>query len=186
MKTSKLLNSIDHALIAAIQARGLATALDEIVMDIGGDEPIPEERLDSLYAISNALLAACKDTADKLNAAALPTEKHKRHSELPECQKIDIRRRLDLSAQRLGTVSPKTITDDQGSPTREFLSYAKENAVSLDWLVCGDTSGLRKDLLDVDDVTCEEQRSRALKLAGMLSKEQAGQAIIALERVLGT
>ncbi|WP_170576258.1 hypothetical protein [Ruegeria atlantica] len=80
MRTPKPPISIDEAMIAAIQARGLATALDEIVMDIGGDEPILQNRLVSLCAVNNALLAACKDTADKLNVATLPNENPKQES----------------------------------------------------------------------------------------------------------
>lgn len=151
MQQSQLRNVVDTAWLSANHAKGLASILDDIVMDIGVGEPIPEKQLESLYAITNALLKACQETADNLSASTPPTDKPNHHSELSERQKIDIRRRLDLSARCLGKESPKTITNDQGSPTREFLAYAKENSVSLDWLVCGDTTGLRSDLLDFVD-----------------------------------
>ncbi len=73
MTKPNFLTPIDEALITAIQARGLATALDEIIKDIGLNEPIPEKRLDSLLAINNALLEACENTAGKLNAVTAPS-----------------------------------------------------------------------------------------------------------------
>ncbi len=112
-------------------------------------------------------------------------------------QKNEIRRRLDLSAQCLGIESPQTITDNQGAPTSEFLSYANENSVSLDWLVCDDTSGLRRDLHDFirlnddampqqfEDMMDVEKRSHLLKMIDQMTDQQAAQAAVELERILG-
>lgn len=47
-----------------------------------------------------------------------------------------VRRRLNTFAGWTGTVAPKTILDNEGAPTNEFMSYADQHGLCLDWLFC--------------------------------------------------